>query len=268
DRQKKRRSRVDKHAGYTISVVGSKGGVGTTTIAVNLATTLAMANKELSVALLDMNILFGEVPMFLDISPKYHWGDITKNMDRLDEFFLSNILSAHSSGVKVLPSPRYLNNHPVPTPPVMDVLLDLMAKKYDYIIIDLGQSLSETALKILQRSDLIQLIAIQSLPCLSNTNRLIKSFVDFGSINKGKIDMVMNRYFKKSMVSLANAEDGIGQKMSWLIPNDYANTMSAINSGKALYQIAPRSKIVDSFNDYVGKLLPDGQQESKKWKWF
>lgn len=268
DRQKKRRNKISEKSGHIISVVGSKGGVGTTTIAVNLAVTLALANKELSVALFDMNILFGEIPMFLNISPKYHWGDITKNMDRLDDFFLSNILSAHSSGVRVLPSPRYLNDHPVPTPPIMDVLLDLMITKYDYIIIDLGQSLSETALKILQRSERIQLVAIQSLPCLSNTNRLIKSFVDFGSINKEKINVVLNRYFKKGMVSLANAEEGIGKKLSWVIPNDYSTTMSAINSGKALYQISSRSKIVECFNDYVETLLPQEEKQRKKWKWF
>ena len=268
DRQKKKKSKTGKLPGQIISVVGSKGGVGTTTIAVNLAVTLAQAGKELSVALLDMNILFGEIPMLLNISPKYHWGDIIENMERLDEFFLSNILSEHSSGVHVLPSPRYLSNHPVPSPSAIDVLLDLMTDRYDYIIVDLGQSLNETALKILQRSELIQIVTIQSLPCLSNTNRLIKSFMDFGSINNGKINIVLNRYLKKGMVTLANAQEGVGKKISWIVPNDYVTTMSAINSGKPLYRISPRSKIVECFNDYVENLLPHEKKDGKKWKWF
>ncbi|MBC2705445.1 AAA family ATPase [Desulfobacula sp.] len=268
DRQKKRK-RTSETSGQIISVVGSKGGVGTTTIAVNLAVSMAQAGKELSVALLDMNILFGEIPMLLNISPKYHWGDIIKNMDRLDDFFLSNILSEHSSGVHVLPSPRYLNNQPVPPPSAMDTLLDLMTARYDYIIVDLGQSLNETALKILQRSEQIEIVTIQSLPCLSNTNRLIKSFVDFGDINKGKINVVLNRYLKKGMVTLANAQEGVGKTISWIVPNDYTTTMSAINSGKPLYQVSPRSQIVECFNDYVEKnLLPHEKKEKKKWKWF
>ncbi|MCK5348725.1 MAG: hypothetical protein KAJ25_05015, partial [Desulfobacula sp.] len=177
-------------------------------------------------------------------------------------------LSEHSSGVHVLPSPRYLSNYPVPPPSAMDVLLDLMADRYDYIIVDLGQSLNETALKILQRSELIQIVTIQSLPCLSNTNRLIKSFMDFGSINNGKINIVLNRYLKKGMVTLANAQEGVGKKISWIVPNDYVTTMSAINSGKPLYRISPRSKIVECFNDYVGNLLSHEKKEEKKWKWF
>lgn len=268
ERQKKKKSRGDKAAGKIISVVGSKGGVGTTTIAVNLAVTMALAKKELSVALVDMNILFGEIPMLLNISPKYHWGDIMKNMDRLDEFFLSNILSIHSSGVHVLPSPRYLENHPIPSPSAITVMMDLMTSKYDYIIVDLGQSLNETALSILFRSEIVQIVTIQSLPCLSNTNRLIKSFTDFADIDKEKITIVLNRYFKKGMVTLENAQEGIGKKMSWVIPNDYITTMSAINSGKPLYQVAPKSQIVECFNTYVETLFPHEKKKEKKWKWF
>jgi len=268
ERQKKKKGRRHKTAGQIISVVGSKGGVGTTTIAVNLAVTMALAREDLSVALVDMNILFGEIPMLLNISPKYHWGDIMKNLERLDEFFLTNILSVHSSGVHVLPSPRFLDNHPVPSSSAMEVLLDLMVNKYDYIIVDLGQSLNETALTILQRSEMVQIVTIQSLPCLSNTNRLIKSFSDFGDIKREKINIVLNRYFKKGMVTLANAQEGVGKKISWIIPNDYITSMSAINSGKTLSQISPRSQIVECFNDYVETLLPHEKKETKKWKWF
>jgi pilus assembly protein CpaE len=132
----------------------------------------------------------------------------------------------------------------------------------------MGQSTSETAFKIFQTSDTLLLVTIQSLPCLSNTNMLIKSFSDYGLIDKKNIQIVLNRYIKKGSVSREDAQEGIGKSISWVIPNDYATTMSAINSGKPLVQIAPKSKIVASFNEYVHQYLPGDVKKEKKWRWF
>jgi pilus assembly protein CpaE len=253
-------------SGKLISVIGSKGGVGTTTIAVNLAVTLAEQENDWTVAILDMNTLFGEIPLFLEISPKYHWGEITKNIERLDETFLMNVLSKHSSGVHVLPSPGYLNGHQAPTPDIMGRLLDVMKCMFDYVIIDCGQSTDETALKTIQKSDEVLLISVLSLPCLANTNKLLRSFIDLGYLRKERVKVVLNRYIKKSEISLQDAEKGISHDIVWIIPNDYGTTMSAINNGKPLSQIAPRSKIVKSFEEMAEIMFPGNKAESKK-KW-
>ncbi len=243
-------------SGKLISVMGSKGGVGTTTISVNLAVTLAEQEKDQSVAILDMNTLFGEIPLFLEISPKYHWGEITKNIERLDDTFLMNVLSEHSSGVHVLPSPGYLNGHQAPTPEIMERLLGLMKHMFDYVVIDCGQSTDETALKTIQMSDEVLLVSVLSLPCLANANKLLRSFIDLGYLRKERIKVVLNRYMKKSEISLQDAKKGIGHDLFWIIPNDYGTTMSAINNGKPLSKIAPRSKIVKSFKEMAEIMFP------------
>lgn len=265
EKQDKKEQLESKKQGKIICVVGSKGGVGTTTIAVNQAVAIAKNQEKPSVALLDMNIVFGEVPVFLDMAPKHHWGDITKNIQRLDTVFLSTILAIHETGVHILPSPRYLGDHPSPTPSVMETLLTLMKKQYDFIIIDLGQTMNDTALKIIQMSYRTQIVAIQSLPCLSNTNRLIKSFLGYGYTRDESIHVVLNRFFKKSMVSLDTAREGIKRDPAWLIPNDYSTTMSAINSGKPLHTVAPRSKIVKCFDEYSGQFVSKEQKKKKGW---
>ena len=84
-------------SGKIINVIGSKGGVGTTTVAVNLAVSMAEKKSVGSVALIDMNLLFGDIPLFLEIEPKYNWSEITKNISRLDATFLKNILSQSKS---------------------------------------------------------------------------------------------------------------------------------------------------------------------------
>ncbi len=258
-----------KKSGKLISVIGSKGGVGTTTISVNLAVTLTEQDNDRAVAILDMNTLFGEIPLFLEISSKYHWGEISKNIERLDETFLMNVLSKHSTGVHVLPSPGYLNGHQALTPDIIERLLNFMKRMFDFVIIDCGQSTEDTALKIIQMSEEVLLISVLSLPCLANTNKLLRSFIDLGYLRKERIKVVLNRYIKKSDISLHDAEKGISHDIVWIIPNDYGTTMSAINSGKPLSHIAPRSKIVRSFEEMAGIMFPGKKTESKKkWGFF
>jgi pilus assembly protein CpaE len=258
-----------KKSGQIISVVGSKGGVGTTTVAVNLAVTLAQLDKNNTVCLLDLNTLFGDTPLFLDLTPKYHWGEITKNIDRLDDMFLMNVLSKHSSGVHLLPSPAYLNGHIAPSPKIIDVLLGLMRTMFDFVVVDGGQSLGDSTLRTLQISDSTLLIAVLSMPCLSNTNRLLKSFFDLGYVSRNQVKVVINRYLKKSEISLKDAAEGIGSEIFWTIPNDYTTTITAINQGKPVSQMSPNSLIAKSLLDMTHQMLPQPEKKAKKgWRLF
>ena len=237
-RRKKSGHQKDVKSGQIIDVIGSKGGVGATTIAVNLAVSIAETKKAQSVALVDMNMLFGDIPIFLALKPNYHWGEITKDIGRLDATFLMNILSKHSSGVHVLPSPSHLNGDRAVTPETIEHLLSLMQGMFDFVVIDGGQSLNKTSLRILEMSDDVLLVSLLRLPYLANTNKLLTSFANFQYLPKERIKIVINRYLKKSQVSLKDAEDAVNRKIFWTIPNDYKTTMSAINQGKALPQFA------------------------------
>ena len=272
ERFRKRRNptavNLKKKNGKIISIFGSKGGVGTTTMAVNLAVSLLQNDDKNAVALLDMNTLFGEIPLFLEMSPKFHWGEITKNIERLDHTFLSNILTHHNSGVQVLPSPAYLNGHIQPTPDIMSRLLGVMQQMFDYVIVDTGQSTNDTALKVLQISDTLLLVTILSLPCLANTNKLMKSFTNLGYVQPERIKVVLNRFMKKGDISLKDAENGIGTKLFWTIPNDFKTTMAAINNGKPLYQVAPKAAISKSFREMATLLSTPEKEKQKKWSFF
>jgi pilus assembly protein CpaE len=256
-------------AGQVISIVGGKGGVGATTVAVNLAVALGRSHPGASAALLDMNTLFGEIPLFMEIKPQFHWGDLTKNIDRLDETFLMNLLSHHRSGVHVLPSPGYLNGHQRPTPQIMQQLLDLMKTIFDYVVIDCGQTTNDTALKTFALSAHLLLIATPSLPCLANTNKLLRSVTDLGFVDKERSKIILNRYTKRGDISADDARAGLGQDIFWMIPNDYITTMAAINQGKPLAEVAPKSKIARNFNKLAGMLMPGEQKPARKgWRLF
>jgi len=258
-----------KKKGKVIGVFGCKGGVGTTTVAVNLATSFTRNGTEITSALLDMNMVFGEIPLFLEMSPKFHWGEITKNTGRLDDIFLSNILEKHPSGVSVLSSPAHLNGHIEPTPAVMTKLLGLMRQMFDHIVIDVGQSTNDTALKVFEAADAILLVTTPSLPCLTNTSKLITSLKDMGYFNEQRLKVILNRYIKKGDISLEDVEAGIGREVFWTIPNDFRTTMSAINNGKPLFGIAPKAAITKNFLELAGAFNePEENKPPKKWRLF
>lgn len=266
ERKEKSKGPEPARLGRLIKVVGSKGGVGTTTIAVNLAVSLAERESVQSVALVDMNLLFGDVPLFLEIKPNYHWGEITDNFSRLDPTFLMNVLSRDPHGVYVLPSPVHLNGHNPASPEIMENLLDLMQKMFDFVIVDGGQSLDATSLRILQMSDTVLLVSTLGLPCLTNTSKLLKSFYTLGYPSRERIRVIINRYLKKSEISLKDAETGIDKKVFWTIPNDYRTTMAAINQGKPLCQSAPKAAIAKSMRG-LAEALTKGDENKEKRGW-
>jgi pilus assembly protein CpaE len=253
---KTRQKGEKKERGKIINVIGSKGGVGTTTIAVNLATSLIESSKPpSSVALIDMNLLFGEIPLFLNLQSNFNWGELAKNITRLDSAYLMGILSKHQSGLYVLPSPTGLDGMNVATPEIIERILDQMKDVFDFIVIDGGQSLDDISLKIMEISDFVLLISILSLPCLANLKKLLWTFQKLGFPKQENSKIILNRYMKKSLISLKEAEQALNQKIFWLVPNDYQTTMSAINQGKSLAAVDRGAEITRNFRELSSKFL-------------
>lgn len=245
--------------GKIIYLMGSKGGVGTTTIAVNLAASLVKSSpKPASVALVDMNFLLGDIPIFLNIKQKFSWGEIAQNVSRLDAQYLMSTFSRHVSGIHVLPAPIG-GEMGVSTPAFIEKILSMMKTIFDFIVIDGGQSLDEVSLKILEMTNFLSVIAVLNLPSLTNVKRLLRTFQTLGYPRDDQIRIVINRFHKKSLISLRDAEEALNRKIFGLIDNDFPNTMSAINQGKTLEMIAPGADVTKNI-----KTLASGFVELKK----
>jgi len=267
-RQSKIRSETaSQSTSQVISILGSKGGVGTTTVAVNLAVQLTKMDKPQSVVLLDMN-LFGDIPLFLEIEPTYSWKEITKNISRLDSIFLKNIMAMDPSGLYVLPSPGYLETHNMATPEIMERLFRVMSAMFDYIIVDAGQLLNDPTLKILELSDKVFLVAVQSLPCLAKTNKILRTFRDLGYPHPNNVQIILNRFVKNPNIDKEDVEKTLDKEVFWSLPNDYLTTISAINKGQPLSKVAPKKEITKSFQDLAESLSQspsEGKKQKKKW---
>jgi pilus assembly protein CpaE len=142
-----------------------------------------------------------------------------------------------------------------------------MKKTFDFIIVDGGQSLDGPGLKAIEMADRIFIITLLSLPCLRNTNNLLKSLSTLGVAQTDQVRLVVNRFMKKSDITIKEAEESVHNKIFWSIPNDYKTTMSAINRGKPLYEISPRADITKNLEGLADSLVQGGRVAEKKG-WF
>ena len=248
--------------GKVFTVFGAKGGVGTTTIAVNLATSIARPEGNPSVALLDMNLLSGEVPLFLNIRPNFSWKEIARNISRLDATYLMSILQRHASGVHILSmSVRTARDVDI-EPEVVDKVLRLMQSIFGYIVIDGGQPLGVSSEYLADMSDKVLLVATPNLPGIINLKRLIEALHDLGCAPEDTV-VVMNRYNQKSLFPMHKTHEMINKDIRWNIPNDYRNTMGAINSGEPLTTAAPNADVTKKILELAAS-LSDGEDGKNK----
>ncbi len=247
--------------GKIIDVLGAKGGVGTTTVAVNLATGMRDLEGEESVALVDINQPFGDIPLFLNMGRAANWAEVSKNIARLDATFLMSMLFKHPTGVFVLPAPETIveDNE---MPQVMETILGLMQTLFDYVVVDSGRSLNAASRSILRLSDEVVLVTVLALPSLVNVRRFREIFRRLGYPQEEKVHIVVNRLIKKSDIQLKEAEATLKKKISWSLPNDYRLTMSAINQGKPLSGVDRSAEATVKIKGLAGFLT--GKRETKK----
>ena len=225
------------------------------------------AAKVQSVALVDMNMVFGDIPLFLSAKPAHHWGEVMSNIDRLDATYLMNILSEHHNGLHILASPSYLNGDRPATPEAVSSMIGLLQRMFDIVVIDGGQSLSPISLKILQMSDEILLVSLLNLSSLANTSKVFRSFSGAGDVSRDKVRIIINRYLKKSDLSLGDAETSLGKEIFWTIPNDYQTTISAINNGRPLIDIASKAAVTKSIKDLAENIIKTKEKPEPKRFW-
>lgn len=251
--------------GRIINIFGAKGGVGTTSLAVNLAAACQTHRDGASVALMDMNLPFGEAQLFLDLAPKYHWGEVLGNISRLDATYLMSVMSRHPSGLYLLAPPSRLDDLQMATPENISKLLELMRQVFDTVVIDLGMYLDEITLKVMDISDAIVLVSVQNLPCLANVRRFLDNVRHAEAGLEDKLKIVVNRHLEESDLVVEDMEKALGLPVFWRVPNDYKTTLSAINQGKTLLETAPKAPVTRALGDLAAALSPVGQpQETKK----
>ncbi len=232
--------------GKIFTVFSNKGGIGKTTIATNLAVSLAeLTNKK--VALVDLNLQLGDVTTFLDLSPSYDIAYIVTQISRIDESFLIKTLEKYQEKeLYVLADPPYLEQAEEITSEQIGTVLNALKSVFSYIVIDTSSAFDSKTISALDLSDDILLVSIVNLPSIRNAQRCLDLFerLDYP---KEKVKMVVNRYIENEEITVDDVEDALNHNVYWKIPNNYFTVMSAINRGMPICEINKESNVNDSF---------------------
>ncbi|HVC95432.1 MAG TPA: pilus assembly protein CpaE, partial [Pirellulales bacterium] len=239
------RGETKSRGSSVIAVAGATGGVGTTSVAVNLGCALAQDPKN-TVALVDLDLCLGDADVFLDTIPDYTLVDVAQNVTRLDFTLLKRSLTKHSSGLFLLPRPVQMEDMGLITPDDLQRVLGLLKATFTHLVLDLSKSYTALDLVALQAANHILLVTQLDLPCLRNVVRLMMSFGNMKGV-ADKVKIVVNRVgLDTGNISLKKAQDTIGREIFWQLPNDYRTMVEVRNNGVPLVEQAPKAAITQA----------------------
>jgi pilus assembly protein CpaE len=240
-------------ASQVVTVSGASGGVGCTSLVINLA--CALAEKESnSVAIIDLDLALGDADVWLDIIPDYTVQDVAENITRLDYSLLKRSLTKHECGAFLLPRPVQIEDrHPI-TPDELRRVIALLKATFTHLIIDVTKNYGALDLAAMEVSDTVLVVTQLDLPCLRNAVRLMQ-FFDQNETLAEKIKIVVNRIgLEDSQISLSKALETIGKDVYWQVPNDYSAMVESRNNGVPLIMQAPKAKLTKSIQQLAESL--------------
>lgn len=228
-----------------IAVAGGSGGVGTTSIAVNLACSLAQ-DPQSSVALVDLDLSLGDADVFLDTIPDYTLVDVAQNVTRLDFTLLKRSLTKHSSGLFLLPRPVQMDDIRLITPDDLKRVISLLKATFTHLVLDMSKGYTANDMVAISMANHTLMVTQMDLPCLRNVVRLLMSLSEMDGVDE-KVKVVVNRVgLGDDFISLKKAQETIGRDIFWQIPNDYRTMVEARNNGVPLIEQAPKAAVTQS----------------------
>jgi pilus assembly protein CpaE len=244
-----------------IAVAGAIGGVGTTSIAVNLGCALAR-DQSSSVGLVDLDLTLGDADVFLDTIPDYTLVDLAQNVTRLDFSLLKRSLTKHASGLYLLPRPVRLEDVGLINGEDLQRVIGLLKATFTHLVLDLSKGYSSLDMTALEMATHVLLVTQLDLPCLRNVVRLMMSFGEMENF-ADKVRIVVNRVgLDHGQITLKKAEETIGKEIFWQLPNDYRTMIEVRNNGVPLVEQFPKAAITQSIVGLAEALTGDDRGPS------
>jgi len=246
---------VPAQQGEVLALLSCKGGSGATFIAANLAHLLS-AGGERRVALIDMNLQFGDAALIVSsVTPVSNVADVARNIGRLDSELLKSSMNEVAPGLWVLAAPDDPAHAADVTPQHVRQIVELAQQMFDFVIIDAGRSLSAVTLQVLDLADQVYAVLQLTLPFIRDGKRLRNVFrsLDYPA---HKIQWIVNRHQKDSQFSVDDLKRTLEIDAVLTLPNHYEAVAASVNQGVPVERVAPHSSIARALRELADGLAP------------
>ncbi len=230
---------VLNNGGRITSVFSTKGGVGKTTIAANLAVLLSKSGKK--TALVDLDLESGDAALALDVVPRRSIVELADEINRLDIDLLESYLVRHNSGVMVLCAPSNPAYGKLIAPQHVEKMLRLLREEYDYVVVDAPNYFHETIQAALQLSGLILLVGNVEIFSVKNMRSCLDTLETMGM--KEKVRILLNKVGREGGIKLTDIEQTLGMPVWESLPSEENVVVPSINQGIPLVMTHPNSRI-------------------------
>lgn len=244
-----------------VTIFGTKGGVGKTTLAVNMAVLLAKTKKK--VAMVDLDLQFGDISVFLNLLPKRTISELVQEGSQPDLDIIESYMIPHISGIKILPAPGRPEYSELVTPGQVEQIITVLKNHYDYVVIDTPPAFNETNLCALDMSTQIFLALSMDLATIKNVKLSLELLRSFHHL--GKTKLILNRASEDYGIKVDNAEETLEFLIAAQVPSDGKLCVSALNKGIPFVLSDPAAKISLALKEVTELVIQDkGYQEDLK----
>jgi pilus assembly protein CpaE len=242
----------------TLVFFGAKGGAGTTTLAVNCGVELTRLSKRAAI-IVDLKPGLGEVALFLGVRPRFSLLDAIDNLHRLDREFLRELVAKHKSGLDILAGSDQFDRPGAADGGAIEELLRLLARQYDYIVVDCGSQINSCTTSALYSADQLFLVANPDVPSVRNAQRLLDRVRQLGACGE-RVRVLLNRAAEPFPIPPKQIEGALGHPIHHTFPSDYKTVSTALNSGVPL-ALTGDTDLAQQFDSFTRQILEPGEAQ-------
>ncbi len=251
-------NREETPSGRMIGILGASGGSGASTLAVNVASVLAREHGKC--ALVDLKPGRGDLAALLDLKPAFTLADICLNVARLDRAMFEKVLVPHASGISLLAAPQVFGSTRLVTTQGVCHALSMARRLFAYVVVDLEDCFHEEQVLALRQTSAILLVSRLDFTSLRNVRRILEHLEDL-EISPSRVRLVANRFGQPNELPVSEAEEALGGKLSYFVPEDARTINGANNTGIPAVLKSPSTKVSLAFTQIATSILERRRNE-------